>query len=270
MKLRNLFFVVLALSFFACEEVPPVVNGSESGRRVLMEEFTGVRCVQCPAGSAIIEDLLAQNGGQLIAVSIHAGDFSPPYNESQYDFRTEAGNEVLGFLGAPFGYPSAVVNRKLFSGETDLQLGDGLWAGAVNEEKLEEPKVEVGVKALFDEATREVTIEVVMDVVETVPENASLSIMFTESNIIDLQKVPGQSEPQADYKHKHVLRGMATNYTGDLLENSLTAGAQIEKTYTYTIPDEWVVENCKVIAFVSLAEGTKEVLQATEIKLYEP
>ncbi len=270
MKLRNLLFALLAFSFFACEEVPPVLSGTTSQRTVFLEEFTGVRCVQCPAGSALIEDLLAANGVQLIAVSIHAGQFSPPYNDSQYDFRTEAGDEILDFLGSPFGYPSAVVNRKLFDGEFDLQLGDGQWAGFISSEKLEPPKVEIAMDSEFDETSRQATIDLTLFVQETISEEVNLSIMFTESGVEDLQKVPGQSEPKPDYVHKHVLRGMATNYLGDPISEAFTTGAQIEKSYTYTLPGEWVADNCKVIAFVSSTGANSEVLQAVEVGVTEP
>ncbi|MDV7402453.1 hypothetical protein RZS08_64120, partial [Arthrospira platensis SPKY1] len=67
---------------------------------MLIEEFTGVRCVQCPAGSADIETYLAIHGEQLIAVSIHAGGFSFPFDESVHDFRTEEGEALNSFLDA--------------------------------------------------------------------------------------------------------------------------------------------------------------------------
>lgn len=277
MKFKYFFFLLFALSFFSCDEVAPTVTGimdipggpeppdlTDQPRNVLIEEFTGVRCVQCPAGSALIEDLLAVHGNQLVAVSIHSGIFSPPYEDSQFDFRTDAGDAILTYLGEPLGYPSAVVNRKLFEGEFDLQLGDGLWAGFISDEKALPPKVKIGVTPAYDEATREVKMTVFMLPAETITEEARLSIMFTESGIVDLQKVPGLGTPKPDYVHKHALRGMATDFTGDIIGADLTAGALIEKEYTFKLPDEWVAENCHIIAFVSLS-GNKEVLQAVQV-----
>ena len=281
--LSKFLFLALALSFFACEEIPPTVTGSmgnmgggpnsddlkDQQRQVLIEEFTGVRCVQCPAGSALIEDLLAANGVQLVAVSIHSGIFSPPYNESLYDFRTEAGDELLNFLGEPLGYPSAVVNRQQFDGELALQLGDSQWAGYINEEKLTPPKVKIGVTTDYDDATRNLKMEVLVLVEETITEEARLHLMFTESGIVDVQKIPGQSDPDPDYVHKHVLRGMATNFTGDIIQENMTAGAEIEREYNFKLPDDWVAEKCHVIAFVSLGGDSKEVLQAVEATVAE-
>jgi hypothetical protein len=82
-----LLFVIAAFFNTGCEEIPPtvtpfmgetpdtVVDVTSQQRQVLIEEFTGVRCVQCPAGAAEIETLLALHGDQLVAVAIHAGDF---------------------------------------------------------------------------------------------------------------------------------------------------------------------------------------------------
>ena len=44
-------------------------------RQVLIEEFTGVRCVNCPEGSIAIENLLEAYDEQLVAISIHSGFF---------------------------------------------------------------------------------------------------------------------------------------------------------------------------------------------------
>ena len=239
-------------------------------RQVLIEEFTGVRCVNCPAGSAKIEDLLASHGEQLVAVSIHAGEFSPPYPASQYDFRTDDGNQLLSYLGEPFGYPTAVVNRKLFPGQFDLQLGSDEWAGFIATEKEIAPKVRIDIVPNFDAGTRNLTVDVTLYVDEAITDpDVHLSVMLTESGIQDLQLTPASSTPQADYTHKHVLRDLITSYDGDPVTEPLTVGAEILKTLAYTLPGEWKEEHCKIIAFVSLAGTSKEVLQVHEANVVE-
>lgn len=239
-------------------------------RQVLIEEFTGVRCVQCPAGSILIEDLLAANSPNLVAVSIHAGEFSPPYSQSQFDFRTTEGDQLLSYLGEPFGFPSAVVNRKKFAGQFDLQLGQGEWAGYIAEERLATPKVRIGISPEYNVLTRSLTTEVTLYVDEAITDpEVRLSVMFTESGIQDAQLTPAASEPKEDYTHKHVLRGMATNYDGVPLTESLLAGSEIKKTFTYTLPAEWKAENCHIVAYLSLAGSSKEVLQVHEVDVIE-
>ncbi|MFQ5448035.1 MAG: Omp28-related outer membrane protein [Saprospiraceae bacterium] len=278
--IRKIFlFVLLALSFTACDEIAPPVTGSmgpvDPGpdvtgqqRQVLIEEFTGVRCVNCPAGSAAVEDLSAVHGAQLVAVSIHAGEFSPPYSDSNHDFRTPEGDQILSYLGEPFGYPTAVVNRRLFDGEFDLQLGQSQWAGFIAEEKAIPPKVKIAIEPAFNNTNRILIVDVTLFVQEDISDpDVRLSIMITESGIQDVQLTPAGKD--AGYIHKHVLRGMMTNYDGDRLTETLGTGAEITKPYSMTLPAVWDENHCDVIAFVSLAGESKDVLQAHKVAVVE-
>jgi hypothetical protein len=279
MKKHILFLAVAIFSLNACQEIPPKVTGATGGssgenpvtdqkRQVLIEEFTGVRCVQCPGGAALIQDLLAGNGEQLIAVSIHAGDFTTPYPESVYDFRTPEGEALISYLDEPFGFPSAVVNRKLYSGQFDLQLGQGDWAGYIASEKEIPPKVRINIEPTFNAATRAMTAKVTLYVDEAITDpDVRISIMITENDIKDLQITPGSSTPVPDYTHRHVMRKMLTNYSGDPITEPMTLGAEIKKTFNATLPAGYKEENCEVVALVSLAGTSKEVLQAHQVHL---
>jgi hypothetical protein len=279
--LRNLLFLTsFFLLLFSCKEISPVVTGSmgpaeppinvdDQKRQVLIEEFTGVRCVNCPAGSAIIEDLLNSNAPNLIAVSIHAGEFSPPYPQSVFDFRTSEGTQILNYVGLPFGYPTAVINRRIFPNEFDRQLNSGQWPGFIAQERAEEPKVKIAIQPDFDENSGNVEVKTTLFIQETISEEAYLSLMITESGIVDLQLTPSSTTPKPDYSHKHVLRGMLTPYDGARITEPLLTGKEIELTFSGTISPEWKPEKCKIIAFVHLGGASLEVLQAHEVELLE-
>ena len=110
---KILLFTFLTLSISACTEIAPVVPAL-GDRKVLVEEFTGVRCVNCPAGASELDNLRGIYGDRLVVVSVHAGEFSPPFSDSRFDFRTPEGEALEKRLGAPLGYPTAVINRKQF------------------------------------------------------------------------------------------------------------------------------------------------------------
>ncbi|MCB0584319.1 MAG: Omp28-related outer membrane protein [Phaeodactylibacter sp.] len=274
-KLSTLFFLLAGLLWLGCEEIPPVINPSMGGsnpdgptpvedqqRQVLIEEFTGVRCVNCPAGSAAIEGLLGLHGQQLVAISIHAGSFAPPYSESQYDFRIDEGASLLSYLGEPLGYPTAVVNRKKFDGEFDLQLGRQQWAGFIAQELLEPPKVKIDIENAYNNEDRKLEVKATLYVEETISEeDIRISVAITESDVEDLQLTPESGTPDPNYKHQHVLRGMLTNYDGNPIDEPLGAGAIIEKTFSTTLPTDWVASNCDVVVFVNLNGEKKDVLQ---------
>ena len=270
----------IALLSSSCEEIPPVINPFDGNpvdttvdienqqRQVLIEEFTGVRCVQCPAGSAEIETLLAIHGERLVAVSIHAGDFAPPFPQSLVDFRTEEGEQLINFLGPPISYPSAVIDRKLFEGENDLILGRNDWAGYIAEQKAIAPRVKIALKSTFNPTSRKVDLEVKLYPQEDIADpDVRISVMLTESNIVDIQDTPDGKIN--DYVHRHALRDMLTSYLGEAITEPLTTGTILTKNFSYTLPAGWNEEEMDAIAFVHLGGGSKEVLQAIGTHIIE-
>lgn len=280
--MRSILFFWILLSGAACSEIPPVINpiedsGGETGdttsiggqdRQVLIEEFSGVRCVNCPAGAAAIEGLLDTYEERLWAISIHAGFFARTYPESRYDFRTPDGNSLLTFLGEPLGYPTAVINRRVFDGEGDLQLGQPLWPGFIQQELQRPRQLAVGLSRTFDPLTLELTVTVQIEVdADLVATDIRLSLALTEDGIVDRQLTPDGERD--DYVHNHVLRDMITNFDGNPLPAPLTAGQRLTRSFRYTLDPGWNAEKCTLIAFVHLGGERKEVLQANGVGVVE-
>lgn len=273
---RWILIIIMLGGLWHCTEIPPQINpididtgtGEAQPRSVLVEEYTGVRCVNCPAGSEALQALINIYGDRLAVVSFHAGFFAPPYPESKFDLRTNAGNNLLGFLGEPLGYPAAVVNRRLFMGEQRIQLGQSQWPGYIAQEIAVPPPVEIDLQRKYDAATRQLSLTVRLKVLQTVDtEDVRLSVALTEDNIQDVQLTP--TGRQADYLHKHVLRDMITNFDGNLLTEGLRAGAELSRTYNYTLSPNWRAEQCKVIAFVNIGGSRKDVLQVQQTSVVE-
>ncbi len=277
--MKNIIFTFFAtLCLFTCDEIPPDVGTGGGGptppdptevvRKVLIEEFTGVRCVNCPAGSEAIEQLLDIHGDRLVAVSIHAGFFAIPYNESLYDLKTEDGSNVLSLLGDPIGFPTAVINRKLFDGETGLQLGRTKWAGLIDQELTQKAVAKLDFNADYDSSSREVEFDVDLEYLETLSlDNPRLTIYILENNIQDYQETP--EGKISDYNHKHVLRDAITAFDGDPLSNGTTIGTVENLSYSYTLPDDWVASNVNAIAFFHNGGDEKDILQVEELHIEE-
>src|SRR4051812_16959427 len=47
-------------------------------RNVLVEEFTGVQCTNCPAGTLVLNAAEDANPGRVIVVSLHGGSLTAP------------------------------------------------------------------------------------------------------------------------------------------------------------------------------------------------
>jgi len=271
-KMRNTFFLLLA-TLCSCSEIGPVITSLESGnppqvsvrkRVVLIEEFSGVRCVNCPAGSQDLERLAALYPGQLAIISIHAGFFSNPYPESRFDLRTPEGNSLLNLLGQPLGYPSAVINRRKFEGEPDLQLGRSQWPGFIAEELAKSPMFDVRLTPVFSSQTRELRVDADVVRLDNTAGAADLrlSVFIVENNVADVQLTPeGKRE---DYPHKYVLRKALTAFDGTPVGEGLQTATSVRRSYVFTFPAAWKAESCRLIAFVHRSGASWEVLQAVE------
>jgi hypothetical protein len=261
------FFAALWASCNENEPIIPPVGPQESGSRVvLIEEFTGVRCPNCPAGAEEIESLLALYPDNLVAVTIHAGSFAFAFDTSKYDFKVQEGIDITNALGGePLFYPSAVIDRKTF-GTGSLYLGKAEWAGRIQSELAQEPAVGLGLEGSYNPADRQLDITVTLLPNETLSGEINLTILVTESGMVDIQanelEDDGYSE---DYVHKHVLRGTITPALGEPLQTPLSEGQPVVRSYQYTLPDEWVPDNCELVAFVHRSGSEEEVLQAARL-----
>ena len=77
-KISAIALACIALT--ACNEVDPDDRFEElpavsCKRTVLLEEFTGQECTNCPDAHRLVANLHEQYGEQLVSVAIHAGPY---------------------------------------------------------------------------------------------------------------------------------------------------------------------------------------------------
>ena len=278
--MKNIIYL-LAVVFLmiSCEEKMVVIPEFEpivSGKVVYVEELTGVMCPNCPAGSARLATIQGLYPENVVVVAIHGIDLAKPLEESKYDFRNEDGASLEIFLKDWLGKPSAYFDRERFE-ELDAE---GLWGHPASgqwqsyvERELEKPQVmDVTITKSFDPVTRVLSVSVGALSLEDMSGEFKLSIMLTESGIIDAQD--DQNEVIQDYEHNHVLRDVITKFDGDAFASELIKNQPVVKTYTYTVPDDgtglWNPENMEIIAFIANTEGeSEEVLQAAQEHLMD-
>ncbi len=235
-----------------------------------MEEFTGVKCVNCPQAKIEIENLQSADlfGEDFIAVSYHAGFFSSPYPESKGDYRTEQGDNILDFLGQPIGFPSGVINRKQFSGEEDLQIEQfAAWGGFITQELEEEALLAIDLATTYNTDNRVLNVSISITPIQNISQDLSLSVLITEDEVVDLQLTPDGIID--DFAQTHVFRAMITNTFGNPINEALIVNQTISQIFSFTLSEEWVAENCKVVAFVHQNNEEKEVLQVEEVALID-
>lgn len=244
---------------------PPVSN-----RKVLLEDFSGHTCANCPHASRIAQQLKDSYGEQLVLITIHGGDFAypmpivPPDSMYYYDFRTPEGDELNVELGIQ-AWPTGSVNRKTIN-NTRLVYYTA-WGGVISDILQEPPYAALEITNGFNTSSRQISTSIKCDFIKELPDNYSLAVYLTEDSIInwqlDQEAVP---EDVKDYVHRHVLRGSFSGTYGEAIIAAPDSGASVTKQYTLTIPAEYNENHCAVVAFI-FNTTTKEVVQVEEKKL---
>lgn len=270
MKSKNIFFGlwgVTAALLAGCDtvdiedrfiEMPPVVD--TSSRTVLLEEFTGQLCSNCPDAHAVASQLSQQYGDKFIVVSIHGGGFgmSEEYTSFASDFvglATAEGMDYHNTLGIS-SWPAGIINRN-----SGILTSDA-WSATVR--KSYETPATLGIIA--DASVSDGNIEVEVTLVPSADiASPNLNVWVTESHIDAFQQHGAQY--LTSYDHNHVFRKSATPMPDGMTIQSLKSGEH-SGPYKFTIPvvdndhAKWNVSNLSVVVFVDTKSGG--VLQATE------
>ena len=113
-------------------------------KKVLIEDFTGHRCPNCPAAAEELVSLQDFYGDRVIGIAIHPSSpaFSTPSpltaSSYTYDFRTQFGDDIDNiFEITTVGLPRGMVNRTGF--DTQHQLGKDEWSSIVQTELEKAP-----------------------------------------------------------------------------------------------------------------------------------
>jgi hypothetical protein len=252
-------------------------------KKVLIEDFTGHLCPNCPDAARELEAIHDIYGDQIIGMAIHVSkSFARPYPASQapsfqYDFRTQWGddwNEDYGI--SEMGLPRGMVNR--IGSPDNHKLGKDEWANAV----ALELKRDVDFKIYI--SSDENSISIISEVQNNINSNYNLVVCLTESNIINWQK-DGQENVE-NYIHNHALKTVLTdeslsNYTSyisgqeieTIINYNLTSLEQSNIDYSTNTAElgngnagGWNTSNMSVIAYIYNI-NTKEIVQVEEAHL---
>ena len=273
----NYLVIILTsgILLLGCRENQPtyeLVGPVDTERVVLVEEFSGARCPNCPQGTQELENLKSIYGVGVVIVSIHAGDFAFKYDDSRFDFTTAGGDDIFQLLGAPIGYPSAVINRVVPAGQNSFQTFSSKWASVIDDEVNKEQTVSISAEHSYDRDARDLSIDITTTSFVDIPMSTYLTVLLKEDGIVDPQADrTAETGIVSDYVHKDVLRTVLSDFRGDLLADRLIAFTPEVMTYTYTLPTQdgwWNDEQIQIVAFVSINDGDLiEVLQAFEVDL---
>jgi thiol-disulfide isomerase/thioredoxin len=247
----------------------PNTNNTSSKRVIVLEDFTGASCPNCPPAASIIESLLDKYPNNLVFIGIHSRFLAQPATSGDVDMRTPEAESIEKFLGAWLGKPEAAINRKKFENQANIRVGKpDTWSSFIDTELGIAPEVDVKISKLYDETGRVLTVNIEVKGLNAVNKPIHLHVGITESDIVADQA--STSGKITNYVNNHVLRKLFTPIEGEFIANSIAKDQSIFKEYVYSLPQDavvWKAENCSVFAYVSLDAAEKYILQAAEIKV---
>lgn len=262
MKIKNLFLGVataaMAMAAASCSNIDEgdrliYVKPAEVGRAILIEDFTGQKCINCPTGTEIIYGIVYTYGeDNVIAVGIHSGPLGFAGNSKTPGLMTDTGNEYYTHWDKEnkMGQPWVIFNRK-----TSPDSHYNNWAAMVGTIISEKANLSVKIANAYDAATRTLTTTVRADGVNGTV-NGKLQVWIVEDGVKALQMMP-DGKPNKEYMHYHVFRAAVNGTWGE--DVTVKEGETTTMKYSYKLPEAWNADNIAVVAFVYNDNGVENV-----------
>ncbi|MFN3780743.1 MAG: Omp28-related outer membrane protein, partial [Candidatus Kapaibacteriota bacterium] len=264
--------ILLMVFVLSCDEIsPPYLENSQSEdtssyqQKILLEEYTGFRCGNCPLAAEKAHLLREKYPRNLILLTIHAGGYAKPTKEHPYDFRTTICTELDNFFGcSKAGNPNGMVNRYGFPNKTHI-LREGQWEPMILTLLKNKPKLNIKLTTAYNATLRKISAFVEIKFLENSSTNYHLCLYIAEDSVVQYQRDDRKTPPDVeDYVHNNVLRGGITSTWGDKISDApIEAETIIQKQYEYILPNDkdWRPEKLKIIAFVHDKDNSFEILQ---------
>lgn len=242
-------------------------------RKILIEDFTGHKCGNCPDAARIAEALKGVYCDHMVTIAIHMGFFAQTESNSDgsfaYDFNTTMGEELNEFFNIdPTGLPAGMVNRTELNSE--IIIGRNKWGTAVGAIVDLAPDMHISISNAYNSVTRTVTTEVTSDFANNLDGTFNMVVVLTEDSIINWQvdyDIPDVNQKNPDYVHRHVLRTSLNGTWGEeIATGAIAAGTSFTKTYETTLPDDWNEDHCAIVAYVR-ETSSHEIVQVEEVKV---
>ncbi len=221
-------------------------NAQSFVKRVLIEDYTGAWCVNCPAVSYAIEQLKLQSV-RAVPVAIHQGN-SPAALDP---YHLDAANPLLLFANV-ISYPTAKLNRTILwrfpqystylQKAIDQTLGEAVRLGIAMNATSVNNTINLGVKVKFFDTYS----------------NLKLVVYALENKLIHPQEngnsLFGTTPVIEDFEHDHVLRAVFTDILGDAIPaTETTSGKTFSRNFSVPIPAN--IANSANMEFVAFVIG---------------
>ena len=256
-------------------------TGSTTGsntiyRKVLLEDYTGHKCGNCPVAAEMLTTLEAQYPGKIVPMAVHAGFFATTNPMYPTDFRNTAGNAYDAVFGiSAAGNPNGLTNRTGYGTGSFIKAYTS-WGSEVAQLITQAAKFQIKIKTVFNTASNSLSTDVTIKSLGSNSGSYKLVVLLTEDSIIAEQldyRLPSGNQITPNYQFNHVLRGAINSEWGDaIFTTAANLNDSIVKSYSnFSLNTSFNASKCNVIAYVYDADLNSptyyEVLQVEEVKV---
>ncbi len=235
------------------------------GKYVVLEDFTGVGCTNCPDAANIAHGLQTLMGDRIIVVELHAATealapLTTPRVEGEVNLVSADATTYAAYWQV-VGLPAGLINRKQAPGET---LARGRWRGQAISVYGEVPVATIEATASLSGSTISVSANGLFPQAYKDSGDIRVVTMILEDGFSVTQVVSG--EEQAGYVHNHVLRRTIDAWGVKVLDGVPSDSTVFDYAGTVGVDPNWNTANLSVAVMLCNGE-TREILNATKVGL---
>ena len=214
----------------------------------LFMRFTATWCGYCPYMADAVKLAMAQYPNKIIPVNIHCGDSDLEFNQS---------NPIANQYGIEY-LPSGLVDGRVLIENNDSNVNATLIVNKVKETEQNYPVTSaIGLNSTLSGSTLDVDVTVFLRNAE----DYKLTVIVTESGIINKQADNRTGTWVSNYQHDDVARISLSDIKGDAV-TAPTTKSVIQKHYSATIPSTYDKNNLQIVAYVQRAFGSQTVISS--------
>lgn len=244
--------------------VTVVVEGGAfepTGKTVLIKDFTGARCVNCPAAAEYAHNLQHQLGeDHVIIMSVHAGYLAQPLGQFP-DFLTDEGTEWYNNHDSNPLF--AIDHVALTDGNTlGVEQIDAPVAAALEEEQT----FEISVVPNYNESSRQLGVTANVVSLTEMDGEFYITACLVEDNIVGWQTT--SSGVDREYVFRNVFRGTLNGAGGEAFEDiHVDADETFRFNYNTTLDAAYNADECYLMVYVYDKTQGDKILQTAVKKV---
>ena len=238
-------------------------------QKVVIEDFTGHLCKNCPKATKTAKEVEAAFPGRVHTLAIYS-KIGNSFNNINADYPTDFTNDdsdaIFDYFNKTYSMPLGMVNRKDYSINLTHLKAYGSWPQEAAPFVTLKTPLQIVIVPSYNASNRLSTLTVRTHAIQTVAGPLKIAAFILEDGVVSPQLQPDDTR-DPNYVHNHILRVSYNSAFGEELTGAdYPSGQNIVKTFSKTVDPAWVEGNCTALVMV-YNDNTKQIIQSEVVSL---